>query len=197
MRPQRLAILAVVALAVAVAAWFGYTTGLKLNASPSIVLDGTRRAGSARRAEDDPPGWLEIPAADAEFETLEGGTVRLADYRGGIVLLNFWGTWCAPCVYEIPELVKLQPKLEALGGTIIGPAIDSGSPDKIREFLADYGVNYPIVITTNAVAVGDFGAPGYPATLLIDAEGVIRHIYIGPQTADGLLADVEAWLDVR
>lgn len=195
MRTQRLTTIAVLALAVAAAAWFGYSTGLRLNASPSIVLDelvpdggGMRAGGSGADA------WLDIPAAEAEFETLDGGTVRLADYRGGIVLLNFWGTWCAPCVYEIPELVSLQPRLEALGGTIIGPAIDSGSPDKIRAFLADYDVNYPVVITTGSVAVGDFGAPGYPATLLIDAEGVIRRIYLGPQTADVLLADVERWL---
>lgn len=198
MKTQRLATIAVLALAVAAAAWFGYSTGLRLNASPSVALDerqsadGTGSEDRGGRAATDE--WLDIPAAEAEFETLDGGTIRLADYRGGIVLLNFWGTWCAPCVYEIPELVSLQPRLEALGGTIIGPAIDSGSPEKIRAFLADYDVNYPIVITTNSVAVGDFGAPGYPATLLIDGEGVIRHIYLGPQTADVLLADVERLL---
>lgn len=188
MRTHRLATIAVIALAVAVAAWFGYTTGLRLNASPPFRVEDLAGANEVD------PGWLEIPAPEAEFETLDGGTVRLADYRGQFVLLNFWGTWCAPCVYEIPELVELQPKLEVLGGTIIGPAIDSGSPDKILAFLEEYDVNYPIVISSSNVAVGDFGAPGYPSTLLIDAEGVIRHIYVGPQRADGLLADVERML---
>jgi len=172
------------ASAVAGAAMLGYLAGLRLGAEPQAA--SSSESLLINRTSD----WLEIEAPAAAFETLAGEDVRLADYRGGIVLLNFWGTWCPPCVREMPELVALQPELVALGGTVLAPAVDSGSRENIQAFLDDFGVNYPIVIGSGSQAVGDFGAIGYPFTLLIDAEGVIRRRYLGPQTADVLLADV-------
>lgn len=171
--------------AIAGATMLGYLAGLRLNAPP---------ADESALTIAGPSEWLEIRAPDVAFQGLDGSVVRLADYRGRVVILNFWGTWCPPCVDEIPELIALQPELEALGGTVLGPAVDSGSPDKIEAFLADFGVNYQIVIASNSQAVGEFGAVGYPFTLLIDADGVIRRRYLGPQTADGLMEDVRRML---
>ena len=185
MNPRRLTFLAAALAAIAGAAALGYRTGQRLDAATGIVTeDGVLRA---RVSE-----WLAIPAPpDAEFETLDGGSKRLDDFRGQIVLLNFWGTWCPPCIREIPELVRLQPLLEEMGGTVIGPAVDSGSSEAIREFVARFGVNYPIFKSNTNQAVGQFAAAGYPYTLLIDREGVIRKTYLGPQTLKILLADVE------
>ncbi len=185
MNPRRLTFLLLGLAAVAGAAALGYRTGQRLDAATGITMeDGVLRA---RVSE-----WLAIPTPpDAEFETLDGGLKRLDDYRGQIVLLNFWGTWCPPCVREIPELVRLQPLLEEMGGTVIGPAVDSGSSESIREFAAELGVNYPIFKSNTNQAVGKFAAAGYPYTLLIDREGVIRKTYLGPQTLRILLADVQ------
>ncbi len=137
-----------------------------------------------------PSDWLEIPAPDVEFTTVEGGTARLSDYRGQFVILNFWGTWCPPCRVEIPELVRAQDLLLELGATIIAPAVGSGSPENILRFAEEYEINYPIWITNEAVSVGEFAAPGYPFTLLIGKDGMIRRTYVGPQTGQRLLRDV-------
>lgn len=137
-------------------------------------------------------GWLEIPAAEVPFRTLEGGTASLADFRGQVVLLNFWGTWCPPCRREIPELVQLQTALSREGGTVIGVAVESGSPGEIRSFAEKFGVNYPIWISDAQTALAHYDAMGYPFTLLIDGSGTIRRQYLGPQSVELLATDVEA-----
>ncbi len=139
-------------------------------------------------------GWLEIPSPEVEFETVFGELATLESYRGQLVLLNFWGTWCPPCLREIPHLVQVQEFLEAAGGTIIGPAVDSGSTENILEFAEAHGITYPIWLATYEIAVGEFGALGYPFTLLIDREGMIRKQYLGPQTSATLVADIRKLL---
>lgn len=154
-----------------------------------LLAMGIGSPGGERAARG---AWLEIPAADVPFQTLEGGTASLADYRGGVVLLNFWGTWCPPCRREIPELVQLQTALAGAGGTVIGVAVESGSPEAIRAFAEKFGVNYPIWISDVQKALAHYDAMGYPFTLLIDASGTIRRQYLGPQSVEVLAADVEA-----
>lgn len=185
MNSRKLTLIVIGLAVIAGAAVLGYRTDQRLDAATGIVTDdGILRA---RVSE-----WLAIPTPpDAEFETLHGGSKRLDDYRGQIVLLNFWGTWCPPCIHEIPELVELQPLMEELGGTVLGPAVDSGSSEAILEFAMEFDINYPIFKTNTNQAVGQFAAAGYPYTLLIDRDGVIRKTYLGPQTLKILLADVE------
>ena len=158
---------------------------------------GASRESATSSQPDTPlrPGisdWLEIPSPDVEFETLDGGAVRLADFRGQVVIVNFWGTWCPPCLREIPELIEVQRILKDFDATILGPAVDSGSPQDIMDFAAAHEINYPVFISGYKVAVGEFGAAGYPFSLLIDEEGIIRKRYLGPQTARTLLRDFAA-----
>lgn len=128
------------------------------------------------------------------FETLEGSSASLLDYAGRVVVLNLWGTWCAPCRYEIPELVELHRVYEDRGAVVIGLAIDSGDPAQIRTFAERYGINYPIWTSTTAIAVSEFAAVGYPFTLLVDQSGRIRKTYLGPQTFSTLAAELDALL---
>jgi len=188
-RSLALLLLSLIAL---VASVVSYRSG----AMPDDASVSVRTASSVQPAplEVGPSDWLAIPAPDGPFFTLEGGPARLSDYRGRVVLLNFWGTWCPPCRVEIPHLVRAQEKLEALGATIIAPAVGSGAPEEILAFAGEAGINYPIWIVSDAVAVGKFGAPGYPFTMLIGPDGVIRRTYIGPQTEEILLRDAEELL---
>lgn len=140
---------------------------------------------------EEPPGE---PAPTIYFETLEGSSASLLDYTGQIVVLNLWGTWCAPCRYEIPELAELHRVYEDRGAIVIGLAIDSGDPARIQAFTERYGVNYPIWTSTGAIAVSEFGAVGYPFTLVVDQRGRTRKQFLGPQTFSTLAAEVDALL---
>ncbi len=183
---RRFAFLGATAALILVAAGLGYRVG-------SDLLDaGTESDRVWPRGLDPSPVWLEIPVPDVEFRTAEGGLARLSDYGGQIVLLNFWGTWCPPCLVEIPHLIEVQHVLAELGGTIIGPAVGSGSGEAVLRFGRERGINYPLWLSDYDTAVGRFGAAGYPFTLLIDGDGIIRRQYLGPQTARTLLRDIDA-----
>lgn len=185
---RRFGFLGVAAVLIVTALGLGYLVGAGLQDDRAVPgKDGTQGLDPA-------PVWLEIPVPDVEFRTAEGGVGRLSDYAGQIVLLNFWGTWCPPCLVEIPHLIEVQEVLADLGGTIIGPAVGSGSGEAVLRFGRDRGINYPLWLSDYDTAVGRFGAAGYPFTLLIDEEGVIRRQYLGPQTARTLLRDIGALL---
>lgn len=183
---SRLALLGVASVAGVVAAGLGYGVGSHLSGGDP----GSSARGTA--AFESSPVWLEIPAPDVEFETAEGGVARISDYAGQIVLLNFWGTWCPPCLVEIPHLIEVQEVLSDLGGTVLGPAVGSGRGEDVLRFGRERGINYPLWMSDYDTAVGRFGAAGYPFTLLIDREGLIRKQYLGPQTARTLLRDINA-----
>lgn len=189
---RRSLILLAVSLAVLAASVLGYRTGHALTdaSGPATGSGATSAAAGQPAIRTGPSDWLTIPAPDVEFATVEGGTARLSDYRGRVVLLNFWGTWCPPCRVEIPHLIRMQERMLELGGTVIAPAVGSGSSEDILRFAAEYGINYPIWITRDAIAVGKFAAPGYPFTLLIGPDGMIRRTYVGPQTEQTLVRDV-------
>ncbi len=171
------------------AKWWAVVGLVVLVASVSLALvlvpaDGGRLAPVV---EADP--WLEIPASDVEFQPLDGGRASLADYAGELVVLNFWGTWCPPCRREIPELVLLQEALEG-HGTVIGVAVASRRSE-IRDFIEEFGVNYPIWLSDPQTGLAHFDAAGYPFTILIDTSGVIRRQYLGAQSVEWLAADIE------
>jgi len=131
-----------------------------------------------------------IPGPEATFQGLTGAKVRLADFNAKVVLLNFWGTWCMPCLQEIPELVRLARQYRPRGLEVVGVAIDSGRPEDIRAFMAEHGMDYQVLIGDVSTAKRLFRVVGFPTSVLIDREGMIRKRYVGPQTEEVLRRDV-------
>ena len=91
-------------------------------------------------------------AADFSLEDMQGKTHRLADYRGKWVLVNFWATWCPPCLSEIPELSSLHSAHKDSDLVVIGIAMDSGSSRKVANFAEAHGISYPIVLGNRKIA---------------------------------------------
>jgi len=114
-----------------------------------------------------------------DFTISDGSTtVHLADYRGRVVLLNFWATWCAPCVQEIPSLLELHHDRPDLA--ILAVSIDE-NPDAYSRFLARHHVDLISVRDPAQTAAKLFHTEGWPETYIIDRNGVIRRKVVGPQ----------------
>jgi len=114
-----------------------------------------------------------VPAPDFELASLDGRKVKLSDYRGKAVLLNFWATWCSPCKVEMPWFVDLQKKYGNDGLVILGVAMDDSDNSKIAEFASEMGVNYPILLGTDKVSDQYGNVQFLPTTFYIDREGRI------------------------
>jgi len=121
-----------------------------------------------------------------------GQTRALLEWRGKILLVNFWATWCPPCVEEMPELVDLQNSSEFKNLQIVGIGVDS--PSNIQQFTKKLQISYPILVagmegTEIARALGN-QAGGLPFTVLIDAEGRVRQTYLGRLKMNQVKADL-------
>ena len=135
-----------------------------------------------RRHARGTPGSARVPqhreAPDFTLPLVDGGQLQLSSYRGKIVLLDFWATWCVPCREETPHFVELQRKYGDRGLQIIGVSMDD-SPDPVRPFYQQFQMNYPVVMGTADVGVAYGGVLGLPIAFLIDREGRIYSKHIG------------------
>lgn len=118
-------------------------------------------------------------APDFELKDMNGKTIRLSDYRGQVVLLNFWATWCGPCKIEIPWFVEFQRTYKDRGFTVIGVSVDEDGWEAVRPFLASRQVNYPVVVSTVEVEQKYGGVEALPVSFLIDREGRIANTHVG------------------
>ncbi|WP_310789989.1 TlpA disulfide reductase family protein [Candidatus Palauibacter soopunensis] len=159
----------------------------------SEAAGGAADGDLAASAPDGVPSGAK-PAPGNVFRTLDGGEASLRDLRGNVVVANLWGTWCLPCRDELPELVELARIYDDRPVVILGLAVDSGDVDEIRDFLEDFGVEYPNWMMGMDDAVATFGAVGFPTTVIVDPEGWIRKELLGPQTAASLTEEIETLL---
>jgi peroxiredoxin len=129
---------------------------------PGGVVKGSALIGEVRGQQ----------APDFELHSIDGRTIRLSDYRGKAVLLNFWATYCGPCKIEMPWFEELNKQYEPQGLVIIGVALDE-SQDDVEKFVQQMGVHYTIVMGREAVADAYGGIQFLPGTFYIDRNGKI------------------------
>ncbi|MGA2855601.1 MAG: redoxin domain-containing protein [Candidatus Sulfotelmatobacter sp.] len=132
-------------------------------------------------------------APDFSLPQLNGQFLQLSAYRGKVVLLDFWATWCTPCREEIPHLVELQNKYRDRGLEIIGVSMDD-SPDPVREFYQRFQMNYPVVMGNADIGERYGGVLGLPIAFIIDRDGRIYAKHIGATEASVLEQDVRTVL---
>ena len=115
--------------------------------------------------------------------TLAGKSERLSDLKGKIVVLNFWATWCPPCVEETPSLNRLQKYIDSRGGMVLGVSVDEDGA-AFEKFLKDQSVIFPTYRDTTKKSAADYGTTIYPETYVIDRHGKIARKFIGEQQWD-------------
>lgn len=129
-------------------------------------------------ARVNPPGAL----PDLGFAGLDGGRVSLSAFAGKPLVLNFWATWCSPCVAELPDLDRLA----ASGVLVLAASTDHGGAAVVRPFLAKHGITHAhVVLDSGNDAVHAAGVVGFPTTLVIDAHGRLRGKLEGPADWSG------------
>lgn len=126
------------------------------------------------------------PAPDFSVKNLQGQTVSLSDYRGKVLALNFWATWCPPCREEIPEFIEAYRSLKDAGLEILGLSVDSLPLEKLREWTGKAGINYPVAVATPQIVEAYRPGEYIPATILIDRKGLIRYRHVGAMDKDTL-----------
>jgi peroxiredoxin len=127
----------------------------------------------------EPAGSLSKAAPDFALTNLSGQTVRLSEFKGKIVLLDFWATWCAPCQEEISDFVQLQKQYADKGVTVLGIALDDEGVAVVEPFARKLGVNYPLVIGNTQVAARYGGIQALPTAFLIGRDGKILKTVVG------------------
>jgi thiol-disulfide isomerase/thioredoxin len=142
-------------------------------------------------------------APDFTLKDLDGKDVSLSQYKGQVVLINFWATWCDPCYIEIPWLIEMQQKYAGKGFTILGVALDEEGKSVVAPWVAKerfivngqkFPMNYPILLGDDAVGDKFGGLLGYPTSILISRDGKIIKRVTGILTYDEITKAIESQL---
>lgn len=133
-------------------------------------------------------------APDFSLEAATGGLIKLSSFKGRVVLLDFWATWCTGCKKEIPWYMEFQNKYKAKGLSAIGVSLDDDGWKSVKPFLQKHKINYPIVIGNWDTMGKSFGFSSMPTTLLIDRHGKIAELHVGVVDKEAFEADIRTLL---
>jgi len=135
-------------------------------------------AEQAHAVELGTPLPLSDAAQAAHFEKMDGSSAQLGDYKGKVVLLNFWATWCGPCRREMPSIGRLQSIFEDRPLVVLAVAVDRAAPEKLAKFMEETeATNLQILRDPGMTSMKNFALRGLPSTIVLDADGmqVARH----------------------
>ncbi len=173
--------------------------GLTVWADRATRVSQSVGSGSAPKVSDN----VGKPAPEIKLKNLDGQDVSLADYKGKVVLVNFWATWCDPCRVEIPWLIDMQAKYASKGFTVLGVAMDEEGKSVVAPFVGkerfdvngqQLGMSYPILLGTDEASDKFGGILGYPTSFLISRDGKEVMKFEGLKSYDDLAKAIEAQL---
>ena len=148
-------------------------------------------------AKPAPPGLaLGAPAPEFRLADLSGRTATLADYKGKVVLVDFWATWCSSCERELPDLKQVHAKFPAADFALLAVSVDEAGPDVVARYAAEKAMPYRVLFADNA-APKAYRVFGLPTKFLIARDGTILKKYLDPPARETLESDIQAAIDRR
>jgi peroxiredoxin len=141
------------------------------------------------------PGLAGQPAPDFVLKSASGTNLRLSEYRGNVVMINFWATWCGPCRQEMPLLNDLFSRYERVGFSLLGVNIDDDSR-RAMDMAEELGVSFPVLFDERKEVSRLYQVEAMPVTVLVDREGKVRHVHLGykPGYEEKYLTEIRALL---
>ncbi len=141
----------------------------------------------------------EYPAApDFTLNDLDGKAVSLSEYRGKVVVIDFWATWCPPCRKGIPDFVEMQEEYGRDKFIVLGINLDQGTPDKVlpmvKDFAQNYKINYPVLMHDQSIVFAYGGIQSIPTTFIVDQNGKVRQGVVGYRPKEYFRNIIEALL---
>ena len=158
------------------------------------LLTVVSQARDAENPETNPDSLAGKAAPDFTLTNLSGATVRLSDFKGKVVLLDFWATWCPPCRREIPDFTQLQRQYGVQGFTMLGIALDDEGAAVVKPFAQKLGVNYPLVIGNTKIAAAYGGIQALPTAFLIGRDGKVVKSIVGARDKSAWEQTIESQL---
>jgi peroxiredoxin len=150
---------------------------------PSIVRPAVKEEGKRQNAPD------------FALKDVNGKLVRLSDYRGKVVLLDFWATWCGPCKMEIPWFMDFERKYKDRGFAVLGVSMDDDGWQSVKPFIQDFGVNYRVMVGDERTGDQYGGIEALPTAFLIDREGRVAVEHVGVASRRDFEDGIEELLD--
>jgi peroxiredoxin len=168
------------------------TASMMMGPTQSVVVEGAKNG-----SDPGTPACKADKKANLDFtvKDMNGAKVRLADYKGKVLLINFWATWCAPCKAELPAFVELYDRYKDKGLVILGVSGDDDA-ETLRAFSSEWKLNYPILVGRDEEALLDAYGPlfGYPTSVLVGRDGAVCGRHIGPATKEEFEKEIKALL---
>ena len=121
----------------------------------------------------------EQKAPDFSLKSLDGLDITFSDYSGKVLFLNFWASWCPPCLHEIPGFVEVYEKYKDQGLVILGVSVDQGGPEVVKDFAEKYKITYPLAMVNQQIIEDYRPGNSIPFTFVIDKQGKIRDKHLG------------------
>lgn len=150
------------------------------------TLEQARAEMGGQTPADKPPPVLMDgkPMPDAELPLLNGKMVKLSSYRGKVLFVNLWATWCAPCKDEMPSMEKLYQAVKAPNFEMLAVSIDKEGKKVVEPFVKELGLTFPVLLDPQQVLAPQLKITGVPETFLVSPEGIILHHLVGPAQWD-------------
>lgn len=131
-------------------------------------------------------------APDFTLQNLEGETVKLSDYRGERVIVNFWATWCPPCREEIPDFIEVYEEEDVVILAVNMTHTETSSMEEIEKFVyEEFEMPFPVLLDEENEITTQYRIAAYPTTYMIDSEGIVRHMAMGPMTYDQIKKELK------